>query len=50
MNPTPEKKPDKKPYQAPLLVRYGDLSRITNAVGSTGNMDGAGGKNSKTRA
>jgi len=50
MNSTPNPKPDKKPYLAPLLVKYGDLSRITNSVGQNGMKDGAGGKNSKSLA
>jgi hypothetical protein len=49
MDSTTERKPEKKPYRAPLLQHYGDLSRITNNVGSTGMIDGGKGKMSRTR-
>jgi len=48
MNQTPGQKPDKKPYRTPSLVLYGDLARITNAVGMSGNKDNGGGKTSKS--
>jgi hypothetical protein len=32
---------EKKPYRAPALVHYGDLSRVTDMVGMMGAMDGA---------
>ena len=50
MNSTTRQKPDRKPYRTPSLVRYGDLSRITNAVGMTGAKDVAmTGANRRTR-
>jgi len=30
----------RKPYQPPVLRRYGDLARITESVGFMGNKDG----------
>jgi hypothetical protein len=39
----------KKEYAAPALVVYGDIRMITQSVGRTGVMDGAGPPNSKTR-
>ncbi len=37
----------KKTYSKPVLVEYGDLSRITQAIGATGKNDTAHG-NTKT--
>lgn len=31
----------KKPYVKPMVVVYGDMRQITQAVGNTGNTDGA---------
>lgn len=43
-------KPDARmPYESPRLDVYGDLSRITAAVGNTGSMDGAPSGATKTR-
>jgi hypothetical protein len=39
----------RKSYQAPQLSFYGDVSRITQAVGNTGSTDGAKGNPHKTR-
>lgn len=33
----------KKPYEAPRLETYGDVAKITQAVGTMGNLDGGGG-------
>ena len=30
----------KKPYQAPKLLIYGDLTQMTQAVGRSGQLDG----------
>lgn len=30
----------KKPYQAPMLLIYGDLTEMTGAMGMTGMLDG----------
>ncbi len=38
----------KKPFRAPKLKIYGDVARITEAVGMSGAMDGAMGTNNKT--
>lgn len=36
----------KKPYNAPTLVRYGDLLEVTQSIpGGTGKIDGAKGQN-----
>jgi hypothetical protein len=37
----------KKPYEAPVLVRWGTLHDVTRAVGATGAADG--GKKGPTR-
>jgi hypothetical protein len=34
----------KKPYEAPVLVRWGTLSELTRAVGNRGASDGGKGK------
>lgn len=40
----------KKPYEAPRLHVYGDISTLTRKVGQTGVSDGGGGKTAiKTR-
>lgn len=39
-----EKAPAKQPYEAPVLVTWGTLRDITQAVGSSGNNDGGKGK------
>ena len=41
MDSTPKKIPDKKPYRAPSLQQYGNLSRITNSVMGMGMFDGS---------
>ncbi|MGE5149211.1 MAG: lasso RiPP family leader peptide-containing protein [Rhodospirillaceae bacterium] len=33
--------PPKKPYEAPVLVRWGTLHELTQAVGHSGASDGA---------
>jgi hypothetical protein len=38
MKPAAEARP-KKPYQAPKLVAYGDLTQMTLGSGSVGKMD-----------
>ncbi|OFW99007.1 MAG: hypothetical protein A3D94_21810 [Alphaproteobacteria bacterium RIFCSPHIGHO2_12_FULL_66_14] len=39
--PTPHPSPEaKKPYQAPILVRWGTLRELTEAVGNRGGRDG----------
>lgn len=40
MNRPSEKLDQKKPYQAPKLLVYGDLSDMTKAVGPRGKLDG----------
>jgi hypothetical protein len=49
---TPTPPAPKKPYRAPVLVRWGTLRDITQAVGRSGNSDGGGNNQgrSKTRA
>lgn len=32
---------DKKPYERPRLIRYGDIREITKSIGMTGMADGA---------
>jgi len=39
----------KKPYQAPKLLVYGDLTQMTQALGAKGHLDG-GGKLGKRRS
>lgn len=39
-----ETSPAKKPYSTPVLVTWGTLRDITQAVGATGNSDGGKGK------
>ena len=40
----------KKPFHDPHLVVYGDIQKITNAIGKVGNVDTGGmGVNVKTR-
>jgi len=39
-----EQPPAKKPYSAPVLVTWGTLRDITQAVGGAGNPDGGKGK------
>ena len=43
MNSPPKLDPGKKPYSAPSLQQYGDLARITRAVGRSGQSDGGKG-------
>ena len=41
-NPQPDKGAEtKKPYEAPVLVRWGTLHELTQAVGYSGASDGA---------
>lgn len=45
----PTERPSKKSeYIRPKLVRYGDLTEITKALGHTGAMDGGAGLHDKT--
>jgi hypothetical protein len=44
MKSEPKQAPQRKPYRTPALQVYGDLARITNAVGNMGNSDGGSGK------
>ena len=37
----------KKPYETPRLETFGDVARITQSVGKTGNSDGGTVKNFK---
>jgi hypothetical protein len=39
MNRSSEKLDQKKPYQAPKLLVYGNLTDMTNAVGRSGKSD-----------
>ena len=36
----PSKRIDKKPYQPPKLLVYGDLAEMTKAVGTRSKLDG----------
>ena len=38
--PSTEAPAKKKPYQAPKLLVYGDLTQLTQATGARGNLDG----------
>ncbi len=38
----------KKPYEAPVLVRWGTLQEITQAVGNRGASDGGTKRNKRT--
>ena len=38
----------KKPYEAPVLVRWGTLQEITRAVGNRGALDGGTKRNKRT--
>jgi len=40
--------PTKKPYVTPTLTTYGDVLRITKAVGMSGDFDGGLPGNNKT--
>jgi len=39
----PIEKKNAKIYRSPQLIEYGNLQKLTNAVGMTGMMDGSGG-------
>ena len=41
--------PMKKPFDAPRLTVYGDITALTRAVGRTGSGDGGKGSNNRTR-
>ena len=46
---TPEREPARKPYTAPKLRVYGDVSTITRTIGRKGTVaDGGHGSMSKT--
>ena len=40
--PPPDQRKAKKPYRTPRLETYGDLRKITNAVGAHAKPDGVG--------
>jgi hypothetical protein len=42
-------KPNKKPYAAPELIRWGTLREITSKIGVKGALDGGKPKLNKTR-
>ncbi len=37
---TPKRNPAKKHYEPPRLERFGDVAFLTNAIGTSGKMDG----------
>lgn len=44
-DPAPgQSEPAKKPYQRPVLVRWGSLRDLTQAIGNSGASDGSKGK------
>ncbi|HUN62374.1 MAG TPA: hypothetical protein VMU53_10305 [Candidatus Sulfotelmatobacter sp.] len=43
MNRSSEKLEQKKPYQAPKLLIYGNLTEMTKGTGAHGKKDGGGG-------
>ena len=44
-----EPKSEKKPYQSPILIDWGTLENMTQAVGNAGKSDGGHGARSRTR-
>ena len=44
-----DQKPAKQPYATPTLTTYGDVLRVTKAVGMSGDFDNGGGGDNKTQ-
>jgi hypothetical protein len=42
-------KSEKKPYESPQLIVYGDIRDLTGSVGNTGVPDGGHGVHSRTQ-